>query len=126
VYRSLAMMPSRLAGREERARRRTDIARSCTFVIKLTNSYTCQLLGQSNSGATCEPIGGNGSTGVYGDLSYCNPATKLNYAISAYYEYDPVDTSCDFAGNATLASPRMSFFLVESTNKLLRDGCRAF
>lgn len=72
----------------------------------LTSSYTCQLLGQSNSGATCQPIGGNGSSGVYGDLSYCNPATKLNYAISAYYEYNPVDSSCDFAGNATLASPR--------------------
>lgn len=77
-------------------------------VIGALLDYTCQLLGQSNSGATCEPIGGNGSTGVYGDLSYCNPATKLNYAISAYYEYNPVDSSCDFSGNATLASPRPS------------------
>ena len=46
---------------------------------------------------------------MYGDLSYCNPATKLNYAISAYYEYNPVDSSCDFSGNATLASPRKTF-----------------
>jgi hypothetical protein len=70
-------------------------------------SYACNLLGSSNSGATCEPIGGNGTSGVYGDLSYCSPAIKLSYVFSAYYEFNPVDTSCDFDGNATLSNNRM-------------------
>lgn len=32
----------------------------------------------------------------------CSPAIKLSYAMSAYYEFNPVDSSCDFSGNATL------------------------
>jgi len=76
-----------------------------TIVGSLTD-YACNLLGSSNSGATCEPIGGNGTSGVYGDLSYCSPAIKLSYVFSAYYEFNPVDTSCDFDGNATLSNNR--------------------
>jgi len=42
-------------------------------------------------------------------LSMCSPAIKLSYAMSAYYEANPVDTSCDFAGNATLNPNRKSY-----------------
>ncbi|WVR09251.1 hypothetical protein IAU60_006316 [Kwoniella sp. DSM 27419] len=81
-------------------------ANSPTIVGDLLN-YACSLLGsQTNDTASCEPIGGNGTSGVYGPLSYCSPAIKLSYAMSAYYEYNPVDTSCDFAGNATLSPNR--------------------
>lgn len=69
-------------------------------------SYACNLLGSSNSGATCDAIGGNGTSGVYGDLAYCSPEIKLSYVFSAYYEFNPVDSSCDFSGNATLSPTR--------------------
>lgn len=63
-------------------------------------SYACQLLG--SAGGSCDAIGGNGTSGTYGDLSFCSPSVKLSYVFSAYYGLNPVDTSCDFAGNATL------------------------
>lgn len=71
------------------------------------HSYACSLLGSSGSGASCDAIGGNGTTGTYGALSYCSPAIKLSYAFSAYYSFNPVRTSCDFSGNATLSPNRV-------------------
>ncbi|WWC97763.1 hypothetical protein V866_004649 [Kwoniella sp. B9012] len=85
---------------------RSSTANSPTIVGDLLN-YACQLLGSSTNGtASCDPIGGNGTSGTYGELSYCSPAIKLSYAMSAYYEFNPVDTSCDFSGNATLSPTR--------------------
>ncbi|EIW66984.1 1,3-beta-glucanosyltransferase [Tremella mesenterica] len=75
-------------------------ANSPTIVGALID-YTCSLLGAN--GGSCDPIGGNGSSGMYGSLSMCSPAIKLSYAMSAYYGTNPVSTSCDFAGNATLS-----------------------
>lgn len=71
-------------------------------------SYACSLLGQTNSGASCNAIGGNGTSGTYGPLQMCSPAIKLSYAMSAYYEYNPISTSCDFGQNASLSSTRES------------------
>ncbi|KAK8843496.1 hypothetical protein IAR55_007156 [Kwoniella newhampshirensis] len=68
--------------------------------------YACSLLGSSNSGTSCDAIGGNGTAGTYGQLSFCSPAIKLSYAMSAYYEFNPIPSSCDFGGNATLSSNR--------------------
>ncbi|KAB5594397.1 1,3-beta-glucanosyltransferase [Ceratobasidium theobromae] len=66
--------------------------------------YGCQLLGQNN--ANCNAISGNGQTGVYGALSACDPRTKLSYVFSQYYELTSRNAqSCNFSGNATLASP---------------------
>ncbi|WWC91420.1 uncharacterized protein L201_006366 [Kwoniella dendrophila CBS 6074] len=85
---------------------RSSTANSPTIVGDLLN-YACQLLGTSTNGtASCDPIGGNGTAGTYGELSYCSPAIKLSYAMSAYYEFNPIDSSCDFAGNATLSPTR--------------------
>jgi hypothetical protein len=92
----------------------------------LIRSYSCQLLGQAQSGASCLTIGGDGAAGTYGDLSYCSPAIKLNYAMSAYYEYNPVASSCDFSGNATLAQNRESLTRIHLTLHLaVRQHCVA-
>nr|ODN88560.1 1,3-beta-glucanosyltransferase [Cryptococcus depauperatus CBS 7841]ODN92877.1 1,3-beta-glucanosyltransferase [Cryptococcus depauperatus CBS 7855] len=75
---------------------------------KLTSysRYGCSLLGSTKSSASCNSIGGNGTSGTYGELSYCSPAIKLSYVFSVYYQLNPVDTSCDFGGNATLSQNR--------------------
>ncbi|ORX38966.1 putative 1,3-beta-glucanosyltransferase [Kockovaella imperatae] len=72
------------------------------IVGELTN-YACSLLGSSGAQASCNAIAGNGTSGTYGELSFCSPAIKLSYAMSAYYMFNPVSTSCDFGGNATLS-----------------------
>jgi len=60
----------------------------------------CGLLGQS--GGTCNDIAGDGSSGIYGRISGCDPNTKLSYVMSEYYEDNKKNPqSCDFAGNAT-------------------------
>ncbi|WOO80933.1 1,3-beta-glucanosyltransferase gel4 [Vanrija pseudolonga] len=64
----------------------------------------CGLLANSNSTITCTAIAGDGLTGVYGPLAMCAPDIKLNYVMSAYYDANPVATSCDFGGNATLST----------------------
>ena len=74
--------------------------------IGLRFSYTCSLLGSSGAPASCAAIGGDGNAGKYGELSFCSPAIKLSYAMSAYYMFNPVDSSCNFGGNATLSSTR--------------------
>lgn len=67
--------------------------------------YTCSLLGSSGATASCDAIGGNGTTGTYGELSYCSDQIKLSYAFSAYYEsQNRLATACDFAGNATIVT----------------------
>ncbi|CAD6573513.1 MAG: 1,3-beta-glucanosyltransferase gas1 [Tremellales sp. Tagirdzhanova-0007] len=76
------------------------------IVVGMLTDYACSLLGSSGAGSSCDAIAGNGSSGVYGSLSMCSPAIKLSYAMSAYYEFNPVDSSCDFGGNATLSSSR--------------------
>nr|KIR82947.1 1,3-beta-glucanosyltransferase [Cryptococcus tetragattii IND107] len=68
--------------------------------------YTCSLLGSTDSSASCDPIAGNGTSGTYGQLSFCSPAIKLSYVMSTYYQFNPKDTSCDFSGNATLSPNR--------------------
>jgi hypothetical protein len=70
--------------------------------VSIPRSYTCSLLGSTNSTATCATIGGNGTTGQYGELSYCSDAIKLSYIFSAYYESQNRNSAaCDFDGNAT-------------------------
>jgi len=82
---------------------------SCQFVP--TFNYTnvvgsligtaCGLLGQA--GANCNDIAGNGSTGVYGRVSGCDPTVKLSYVMSLFYELNNRNPqACDFSGNATV------------------------
>ncbi|TFK21138.1 1,3-beta-glucanosyltransferase [Coprinopsis marcescibilis] len=62
----------------------------------------CDLL--DGEGLDCDSgIGGNGATGVYARISGCDPATKLSYVFSQYYEsQDRLASACDFSGNATV------------------------
>ncbi|KAK2461692.1 hypothetical protein APHAL10511_006155 [Amanita phalloides] len=70
------------------------------IVGQLTDT-ACSLLGQM--GASCDDIGGNGATGVYGRVSDCDPTVKLSYVMSLYYglnNHNP--QACSFAGNGTV------------------------
>ncbi|KAF8528028.1 Glucanosyltransferase-domain-containing protein [Hysterangium stoloniferum] len=84
--------------------RETDNPGEAVIVGQLID-IACSLFGQQ--GGSCSPIGGSGSSGQYGSLSYCDPITKLDYVFSAYYDITNRNSlSCDFAGNASLiASP---------------------
>lgn len=88
-----------------------DAALACRVIDETANDpikvgalidYSCSLLGSSNSSVTCANIGGNGTTGEYGPLGFCDPAIKLSYVMTAYWELNRLDSSCDFGGNATL------------------------
>lgn len=83
---------------------------SCRFTPQTANysavlgqlvGTACGLLAQKS--ITCDDIGGNGQTGTYGRLSGCDPAIKLSYVMSEFYEASNRDpNTCMFAGNATV------------------------
>jgi len=83
---------------------------SCVFTPQTTNTTGilgpllntgCSLLG--SAGGSCNDISGNGQTGVYGRLEFCDPSTKLSFVMTSYYEATNRNAqSCDFAGNATI------------------------
>ncbi|KAI0374477.1 hypothetical protein BV20DRAFT_1049270 [Pilatotrama ljubarskyi] len=83
---------------------------SCQFTPKTSNTTDivgslidlgCSLLSQQ--GGNCNDISGNGTTGTYGRVAFCDPATKLSFVMSEYYEItNRAATSCDFSGNATV------------------------
>jgi hypothetical protein len=63
----------------------------------------CGLLG--SSGGNCNDIAGNGATGSYGRVSYCDPSTKLSFVFTEYYQANNRNpSSCGFGGNATVNS----------------------
>ncbi|KIM85434.1 carbohydrate-binding module family 43 protein [Piloderma croceum F 1598] len=87
-----------------------DTTLSCLFTPQ-TDNYTaivgdlldtgCSLLGQA--GGNCNDIAGNGSTGDYGRVSFCDPPIKLSFVFSEYYQANNRNPqSCNFAGNATV------------------------
>ncbi|KAG8957819.1 1,3-beta-glucanosyltransferase gas1, partial [Tulasnella sp. 408] len=66
-------------------------------------NYACSQLG--TLGGSCVPIGADGAAGTYGPFSVCDPATKLSYALSAYYEgSNRQAAACVFGGNSTVLS----------------------
>ncbi|KAJ7042634.1 1,3-beta-glucanosyltransferase [Mycena alexandri] len=85
-------------------------ALSCQFQTTTSNysalvgsliDTACGLLGALNG--TCDPIGGSGSTGVYGLLDMCDPITKLSFVFSQYYEQNGRTASaCSFQGNGAV------------------------
>jgi len=83
---------------------------SCRFT-PATSNYTsvvgalldtaCGLIGAN--GGNCNVIGSNGTTGVYGLLSGCDPTIELSFAMSEYYESQGRNgAACSFAGNGTV------------------------
>ncbi|KAG8957818.1 1,3-beta-glucanosyltransferase gas1 [Tulasnella sp. 408] len=66
-------------------------------------NYACSQLG--TLGGSCVPLGADGAAGTYGPFSVCDPATKLSYALSEYYEgSNRQAAACSFSGNATVLS----------------------
>ncbi|KAJ3792261.1 glycoside hydrolase family 72 protein, partial [Lentinula aff. detonsa] len=61
----------------------------------------CGLLGQA--GSNCDVIAGNGTTGVYGTLSGCDPTIKLSFTMNQLYQLSGMQPeSCSFAGNGSV------------------------
>lgn len=87
-------------------------ALSCQFTPTTSNTSAivgtlintaCSLLGAQ--GGNCDDIAGNGTTGVYGRASACNPSVQLSFVMSEYYDATNRNAqSCDFSGNATINS----------------------
>ncbi|PPQ67412.1 hypothetical protein CVT25_005991 [Psilocybe cyanescens] len=98
-------------------------ALSCQFTPSTTNytaivgellDFGCSLLGQEGSSA-CNDVGGDGSKGVYGRISGCDPTIKLSYVMSQYYESQQRQTSaCQFGGNGTVNSKTSSSLTADS------------
>ncbi|CED84997.1 glycoside hydrolase family 72 protein [Phaffia rhodozyma] len=82
---------------------RTDTAARLPTVVGALLDYGCSLLGSTDpGGASCDNIGANGTSGSYGEISFCSPDIKLSYVFSAYYVAQGFDAqACSFAGNAT-------------------------
>jgi len=70
-------------------------------LIGTLTGQACGLLGQVKG--NCDDISTNGTTGTYGIVAMCDPAVRLSYAFSQYYDLtNRLSTSCDFQGNASL------------------------
>jgi len=86
------------------------LTNNVTAVVGTLLDFGCSSL--ASSGGSCNDIGGNGSTGVYGSVSGCSPSVKLSYVMSQYYEANHRNSqACSFGGNGTvngLASPSVS------------------
>jgi len=78
-------------------------ANNVSVIIGDLLNYACATL--PSLGGSCNAIGANGTSGVYGAFSECDPTTKLNYALSQYYELSGLQAaSCSFSSNATVAA----------------------
>ncbi|EMD41638.1 glycoside hydrolase family 72 protein [Gelatoporia subvermispora B] len=72
-----------------------------TSIIGVLINEACSLLGAQ--GGSCDDISGNGTSGVYGRVSACDPSVELSYVMSEYYEAtNRLATSCSFGGNGTV------------------------
>ena len=95
----------------------TPVTNNVSAIVGELLDNACSLLGQN--GQTCNEISSNGTTGVYGLVSGCDPSmsslciislysqhflgTELSYVMSNYYEVTGKNSqSCFFSGNATV------------------------
>lgn len=54
---------------------------------------------------SCDDVNANGTSGNYGDYSFCSDKTKLNYMLNLYYEHENrLDYACSFDGSASINS----------------------
>ncbi|AMD21981.1 HFR126Cp [Eremothecium sinecaudum] len=76
----------------------------------------------------CSGIAANGTTGEYGDLSFCESEVKLSYLLNEYYKQNGRSSSaCDFSNSASLASATStpsscSGVLASATSESRRGG----
>jgi hypothetical protein len=83
---------------------------SCQFNPQVANTTgivgplldtACSLLG--SAGGSCSPISANGTSGVYGEVSSCDPSTMLSFVMSEYFEANKRNAqACSFSGNGTV------------------------
>jgi len=79
----------------------TPATNNVTEIVGVLLNTACSLLG--GKGGTCNDISSNGTNGVYGLVSGCDPSTELSYVMSQFYEITGRNSqSCNFAGNATI------------------------
>ncbi|EFP84791.2 uncharacterized protein PGTG_10262 [Puccinia graminis f. sp. tritici CRL 75-36-700-3] len=87
---------------------------------------TCKAIGNSippGSGEGCGLISSSPNKGVYGILSACSSATRLNYAMTRYFINAGLDKkACDFSGNATVQNP----IKLKSAGEVDREVGRCF
>jgi len=76
------------------------VANPTAIIGTLLDGGCALLVGQ---GGNCNPITGNGGTGTYGAVAQCDPATKLSFVMSQWYEANKRNAqACSFAGNGTV------------------------
>ncbi|KAG8220165.1 carbohydrate-binding module family 43 protein/Glycoside hydrolase family 72 protein [Butyriboletus roseoflavus] len=83
---------------------------SCQFTPTTSNysaivgsllNYGCSMLGQA--GSSCNPIAANGTTGVYGAVSACDPTVMLSWVLTQWYLDNGSNAqACSFGGNGTV------------------------
>lgn len=75
-----------------------------TINTDMTTDLFNYICGQD--GNPCAGITPNGTSGVYGAYSMCDPQSRLAYAMNSYYLQKGGNAqACDFNGNATTTSP---------------------
>ena len=86
-------------------------ALSCKPDSSVNDNNIAQLFGLvcGLSGAACNAIAANASTGDYGAFAMCPPQQQIGWALNDYYAEQTSsgngNSACDFGGSATLASP---------------------
>ncbi|KAJ2725471.1 hypothetical protein GGI07_001227 [Coemansia sp. Benny D115] len=64
------------------------------------------IFGTVCSDLSCNSVSSDGSKGVYGKYSFCNPLQRVSWVMNEWYQSQRgVDGSCDFGGFADLVKP---------------------
>lgn len=85
--------------------------------IGALTDYACSLY--ASVGGSCDPIAGNGTTGVYGSISSCDAAEKLEFVATMYYEQQGMNPqACSY-----VPSPSSTFIVLTITRTGSVETC---
>jgi 1,3-beta-glucanosyltransferase GAS1 len=80
-------------------------AANCVVASSVSSADYGTLFGYLCSMMDCTGISGNGTSGVYGAYSFCDPTAQLNFLLNAYYESQGKSAAaCSFSGSASINS----------------------